>query len=367
MIYDYDKIKNPRILRILFKTSVTSVLLCFLALFVGNLSGTKVVNVRDDEGLEKPMMLTGDQKKNFEILKNDKDIKLKEEDTFSVSDSGFDQTCFIERGKPVNLQMGEVKSKFVAKSGSTVEDALKNVGLELGENDGIKIEKSGVEGKPEKEGGLDRKTKVEKDMKITVDKVDITTSFETHDVGYDVERVKDGNLEEGVEKVKVEGKPGKVKIETQQRIVNGEVVETKQIGEGTMLEMPVNKVIVVGTKPKKNSPIESPAEERKIRRRSKLGANGARSGVVEGFATCYSIGSRTSCGTKPRWGTIAGDPGVIPYGASCNVFDARTGKLIYSGVMCDYCPTAVKRRRGVVVDLYGANVGRLKVKVEWHL
>ncbi len=90
---------------------------------------------------------------------------------------------------------------------------------------------------------------------------------------------------------------------------NGKQVE-KTFVEEVVSAKPINKIIKKGTKVEEVKVASSRGESsRKIS--SNANSKGKYMSVV---ATAYTGDSITSTGKKPKWGTIAVDPTVIPYG-----------------------------------------------------
>ena len=374
MDYHYNKFGSPKVLKILFKMSAFSVLACFLAIFAGSVNGN--VEVRDDNGLKTKLILTNNSEENVKILKDDEKVKLGDKDSVSFFKSKDVKYCYITRAFEVKLkvykQSKEPEEKIVKvepNSFVTVENVLQNAQIELGAEDELTIEKKGVETKPEKEGGLSRKVVVEKGMTISVKKVYFEESLEQRYIDYKTEERTDANLEEGKTRVEVKGEKGVKEVKMMRKVMCGDVIgESQQVGEERVVKEPKNEVIVKGIKKKHvNQPEHNFNKKNNTNVSTTPQSKNAsgKSGIVYGFATSYNCGTRTSRGTKPGPGTVAGDPSIIPYGASVKVTNSKTGKTIYEGKMLDHCPTAVRRQRGVVVDLYGARVGRAPVKVEW--
>lgn len=380
MDYYYSNIRNRKVLRILFKTSIFSILTCFLALFAGSVNGNKVATVKDDKGFEGQVVLTSDYDKNVQILKNDKNIKLQANDVVSFAENGQEYTCYIKRSIPIELEVDHIASQKEAKPGVSVAQFLEESGLNLQAEDELLIEKQGVEAKLEKDGGLNRSMEVENGLKITVKKANFSTRIVENEIDYRTEEKFDATLEEGKQRIEVKGEKGLAQTELQEKMIDGKIVEIKQIGESKLVREPKTEVVVRGTKkPDRSTRREAgvvPANGEKKGKVSKkptitptITANQTnkpgKTGTISGFATSYKVGNVTSLGARPNSSTIAGDPSVIPYGSTVVVRNKKTGKVIRTGVMGDHCPTAVKKKRGVVVDLYGANIGRVPVTVEW--
>nr|WP_317332774.1 G5 domain-containing protein [uncultured Romboutsia sp.] len=133
-------------------------------------------------------------------------------------------------------------------------------------------------------------------MQINIVKVDITDQKEYEKVPFEITISEDSNLSKGETKVDQEGKDGEKKMIYELIYEDGKLVEKNLVSE-KVVKSPTDKVIKKGIK-----------EEVMVASR---GSNSRQMSVV---ATAYATGSITSTGTKPKWGTIAVDPKVIPYG-----------------------------------------------------
>lgn len=371
MGYFDNKIRNPKVLRILFKMSVFSVLSCFLALFVGAFTGESATIVEDDKGFGTIVNLKKDQDESIKTLQNHREVKLGKNDAVSFAENGNVRTCYIKRAIPIYLKCGNFEGYISAKPEASVAAVLKGAGCELGDYDELIVKKPGVEEKTEREGGLNRDVLIEKGMALEVQKVSFNTRTEEHEIGYVVKEKQDPNMEEGKTRVEVEGEKGIVRLELQEKIVDGAVAEVKQMGDGEIVKQPKDKVVVKGTKKpvKPEVKVEGVKSKKNLSAASAAGAvqveNSGASKIIRGTATSYNVGRRTSTGAPLIPGyTIAGDPKLIPYNSTVKVKSRATGKVIAEGKMLDYCPNAVKKYRGTIVDVYGLNLGRKNVEVE---
>lgn len=138
-------------------------------------------------------------------------------------------------------------------------------------------------------------------MEITVVKVDIENQIEEVSIPFETNLVEDKELLKGKTEVEQEGVEG-IKENLYQLIYeNGELVEKKLIQE-TISQEPVDKIVKKGIK-----------EETIVASRGSNSRSG-NSTHMKVVATAYAGDGITSTGTKPKWGTIAVDPKVIPYG-----------------------------------------------------
>ena len=133
-------------------------------------------------------------------------------------------------------------------------------------------------------------------MQINIVKIDIKEQKEYEKVPFEITINEDDSLSKGETKVDQEGKDGEKEITYELIYEDGKLVEKNLVSE-KVIKNPTDKVIKKGTK-----------EEITVASR---GSNSRQMSVV---ATAYATGTITSTGTKPKWGTIAVDPNVIPYG-----------------------------------------------------
>ena len=146
-------------------------------------------------------------------------------------------------------------------------------------------------------------------MEIEVINVTEEVIKESKSVPFEVNVVEDKDLLKGQTKVEEEGKAGENQLVYKITYHNGKQVE-KIFVEEVVSEKPINKIVKKGTKVEEVKVASSRGESsRKIS--SNVNSKGKHMSVV---ATAYTGDSITSTGKKPKWGTIAVDPTVIPYG-----------------------------------------------------
>ncbi len=133
-------------------------------------------------------------------------------------------------------------------------------------------------------------------MQINIVKVDIQEQKEYEKIPFEITINEDDNLSKGKTKVDQEGKDGEKEIIYELIYEDGKLVEKNLVSE-KVVKSPTDKVIKKGIK-----------EEITVASR---GSNSRQMSVV---ATAYATGTITATGTKPKGGTIAVDPKVIPYG-----------------------------------------------------
>ena len=168
--------------------------------------------------------------------------------------------------------------------------------------EGVKYDKNDIVTK-------DLDEKLNDGMEIEVINVTEEVIKESKSVPFEVNVVEDKDLLKGQTKVEEEGKAGENQLLYKITYHNGKQVE-KTFVEEVVSEKPINKIVKKGTKVEEVKMASSRGESsRKIS--SNANSKGKHMSVV---ATAYTGDSITSTGKKPKWGTIAVDPKVIPYG-----------------------------------------------------
>lgn len=150
----------------------------------------------------------------------------------------------------------------------------------------------------------DLDTSLEDGMKIEIRQVEKKTITETEDIPYDTIVKEDSSLLKGKTKVSQKGENGTKELIYQAIYHNGKLVSKTLVEENT-IEKAKDKIIKKGTKEKKETKITS-------KKTSESKNNLGKKMIVS--ATAYSGDGITATGTVPKWGTIAVDPTIIPYG-----------------------------------------------------
>ncbi|SCH72447.1 Cell wall-binding protein yocH precursor [uncultured Clostridium sp.] len=211
----------------------------------------------------------------------------------SVSLTGYwtlnkEQVSIIIKGE-------EIKVSTFKKS---VKELLDENGIKYDDNDIITP-------------SLDSEVKDYMDIKV----VDVTTSTvsEKEEIPFEVQLLEDNELLKGKTEVAQEGESGEKELTYTLTYHDGKLIK-KVLEEERISKEPTNKIVKSGTK-----------EEIIVASRSTTSRNtsqelGETSSSISGthmsvVATAYAGDSITSTGTIPKWGTIAVDPSVIPYGS----------------------------------------------------
>ncbi|UWD50279.1 G5 domain-containing protein [Clostridioides difficile] len=160
---------------------------------------------------------------------------------------------------------------------------------------------------------LDVNSKLSNGDKIEVIDVKEKTVVETKDIPFEVTVVEDNSLTKGDSKVKEEGKSGKSELVYKETYHNGKKVE-KEFVKKVVTSEPVNKVVNKGTKVEMQVASSRGESSRRMASSSSSSSSSNNGRSMRVVATAYSGHTITATGTKPKWGTIAVDPKVIPYG-----------------------------------------------------
>lgn len=209
----------------------------------------------------------------------------------------------------INLNIKGNES-IISSNKETVRDLLDEQNINYDEDDIIKP-------------SLDEKLK--NGMNIEFIDVKKTKRIEYTNIDFETKTVDDDNLLKGETEISQEGKLGKQKQTYENIYENGKLIESNLI-TSEIEKSPVEKVIKKGTKEEiieevivKNDELQNEIQEKNneasIVNESNAKTNDInKDNKIHVEATAYSGHSITATGTKPKWGTIAVDPTVIPYG-----------------------------------------------------
>ena len=167
---------------------------------------------------------------------------------------------------------------------------------------------------------------------LNIEVIDVTeeTVKQTKKVPFEVNIVEDEDLLKGNTEVSTEGQEGKNELVYKITYHNGKKVEKKFVEELAVTK-PVDKIVKKGTKIEVKEEVQvatSRGENIRTNSSSRSNNNTSKSSNnkqsndqsstngqnMKVVATAYAGHGITSTGTTPKWGTIAVDPSVIPYG-----------------------------------------------------
>lgn len=316
-------------------------------------------------------------------------IAIGQDDLVTTTAGGSSTQVLIQRSQNVTLTYAGNEFS-TATYDATVEQLLANLDITLTEHD-VMVSAG---------RSLSLGDKVYDGMDIDITRTSDKTVTKTISIPYDSVTYLDPTLEKGTETVKTEGVEGKQEITYLQEYVNGVLTNTSTL-RTKMLSAPVTEVILVGsgeqlcaegetaveifepgeevveapvttepddtssadstpeyTEPEYEEPeYEEPEyEEPEYEEPSYSGDTiTTSSGEVLSYvdvlsveATAYCGGGTTATGTPARYGAIAVDPKVIPYGTKMYIV-SDDGKWIYGVATAEDCGGAIK---GNIIDLY---------------
>ncbi len=221
-------------------------------------------------------------------------------------------------------------------SDSTVGELLKRAGIPTGEGYVI---------------SCDLSAETQDGMTITVDHLVTQEEVYTVEVPFETSTVEDPYLPKGDEQVLTEGVVGQVLYTAEVEYRNAEEISRKILNKET-IRSAQNQVVAVGTGKKVGKKAKEP-----------LIGDGVivlPSGEVLTYykkdtykATAYTMydegcNDTTACMTKVKWGVVAVDPDLIPYGTRMYIV-TKKGNFIYGIGTAEDCGGAIQGKR---LDLY---------------
>ncbi|HSQ34244.1 MAG TPA: 3D domain-containing protein, partial [Peptostreptococcaceae bacterium] len=161
--------------------------------------------------------------------------------------------------------------------------------------------------------GLD--SKLEDDMTIKIIRVKESTITQTQGIPYEIKIEKDNELIKGKTVIEQEGKEGKRDLVYKLVYHDGKEVDKQLLKEYISMD-PVDRIVKEGTKEKVVQVVSRGNVNRSSSRTNatSVSTQSEYSKEISVTATAYTGGGTTSTGTQARWGVIAVDPNVIPYG-----------------------------------------------------
>lgn len=337
------------------------------------------VNLEVREAGQKKTGLVAYQGDTVEQALLDNSIVLKEEDEVTPSrDTVIDSDTQVEISRSCQVVvMADGKSKTVTCVGGTVEDALKQAGVTVGEEDSLNydkdkplfdkmhirvtrvmkiqvtadgetkeyetsaqtveaaLKKCGVELGEEDRVEPALTEKVKDGMEITVKRVEVKEEVKTEEVPYETQYKDTDSLYEGETQVETAGVAGEKEVTYKVTYVDGKEESREQASEEVTKE-PVTEVVLRGTAVKAEDSTPSVDVS---------GGNGtgtsagtfvdmygntvSYSSVLTGTCTAYSVpGGTTSLGWDAVYGVVAVNPNIIPYGTKLYI-TSPDGSVVY--------------------------------------
>nr|WP_312213708.1 3D domain-containing protein [Clostridioides sp.] len=149
--------------------------------------------------------------------------------------------------------------------------------------------------------------------RVEVINVEEKTVKEKKEIPFSTEVIKNANSTSGKTEVKEEGKAGENEVVYKLTYHNGDLVNKEYVKE-IVKTKPVNKVVKEVADVDMQVATSRGTSSRNLATSSSKTSTSQNGQSMKVVATAYSGHSITATGTKPKWGTIAVDPTVIPYG-----------------------------------------------------
>lgn len=260
-------------------------------------------------------------------------VTLSPRDSVTVGATAGATDISISRGVSVTLLDGDKAAAVVTRT-ATVEALLQEAGVQIGELD--RVEPEGTA--PVRDG-----------MTVTVTRVRTEEITSESAIGYSTVTREDDTLPVGEQTVLSEGEPGILARTIRAVLENGRVV-SREILRETVRQAPRDRVILVGTKEVPVYAQPGPTVRSGVITTAS-GETYSYSRVMTADATAYSCDGRqgmTATGTPTRYGVVAVDPSVIPYGTRMYIV-TDDGAYIYGLASAEDCGEAILGNR---IDLY---------------
>ena len=279
---------------------------------------------------------------------------LGEEDTFTVQADGEISEITVTRLQTIHILDGG-RELELGTYGGTVADILNQLGIVPGDDILVNQELHA----PTADGMTIEVTYIERQTEVYIQ----TVPFET--ICY-----VDETLEPGEEKILVPGQDGTARCTAQVVYTNG--VETERtVVEETMVRNPVTQIVVSGLD--RSLRVQQGSDRTFVDILSSIGFGSNESPGQAGAivsddgssfttasgetvsytrkiqveATAYCKQGTTAVGTQARYGAIAVDPSVIPYGTRMYIV-SNDGQYIYGYATAEDCGNF----RGAAIDLF---------------
>ena len=188
-------------------------------------------------------------------------------------------------------------------------------------------------------------------MTITVDHVVVNEEVYTVEVPFGISTVEDPYLPEGEEKILTAGVVGQELHIADVEYRNAEEIR-RTIKDKELIRLSQNQVVAVGTGELVGKTEEMPliGEDVIVLPSGEVLTYYSKDSYIATAYTQYDAGcdTITACQTQVRWGVVAVDPSVIPYGTRMFIVNAD-GSFVYGIGTAEDCGGAIKGKR---LDLY---------------
>lgn len=268
-------------------------------------------------------------------------IEVSPSDRVSSTDTGTSMEVRISRSQPVTVKLDGADCSLMTYPNETVGEVLARLGVELSASDIVSVDTS---------------AQAASGMVISVTRKMVFYQNMTEAVAYTTERKPDYSMSKGTEKVTQAGVDGSRTLTYEVVYLDGQET-SRQLVNTEVTGSPVTEIVSYGTRVTQAGPSDPLASVTAFaagggRLTTKSGSTLDYSKVITCTATAYTTEGKkyktTSTGTKARYGAIAVDPSVIPYGTRMYIV-TKDGKYIYGTAVAEDCGGSIDGNR---IDLY---------------
>lgn len=264
-------------------------------------------------------------------------VSLSEDDIYTTESVDGVSEITVQRLQNITVYRGE-ETLQTTSYGESVQELFVRLGIEMDET---------------QEASLPMDTATYDGMEVRVSRKGEYTESYTVEIPFETTYCEDPTLPEGEQKVLVAGKAGQMLCTANVVYVNG--VETeRRVYRQSVTSNPVNQVVAVGTGEQVGEDSDLPligdgfivlptGEVLTYIRKDSFVAT-AYTHTDDG---CDEI---TANGAQVKWGVVAVDPSVIPYGTRMFIV-ANDGSYVYGLSTAEDCGGAIQNKR---LDLYMA-------------
>lgn len=240
-------------------------------------------------------------------------LELDENDTYTTSADGGTAAITVTRSQDITIEYhGEVM--HVSSLGETVQELLTRLNISIGEHDSVSL-------------NLDLDTY--DGMELRIEEVLRMDQTYTVTVPYEISYCYDSTLPEGSETILTPGVDGQMRCTATVTYVNGTETD-RTLNSESVLSAPVTQIVAIGTAEVNDGPVD-PYGMPIISEDTIILPTGevlTYTGTMTCVATAYCDRGKTATCTDARYGEIAVDPKVIPYGTRMFIM-TTDGSYIY--------------------------------------
>ena len=343
---------NHRLRKLFLTKDVLSIFMVG-SLFLASASSTIFKNkeyiINDGFNTKKITTFHGELKKILELA----NVRLNENDKLFIDNiNPITTNISIKRAIPVEVLVDGTEKKIQLPDGSKVEDALKKLEIQLGEEDVINVPKDSL---------------INSESRIIIERVETKTSFFKEDIPFEVEKRYDDSLRKGETRLERSGINGIKEITVKEKFINGKLKEDLTQRAEKVVSEPINQIEVIGTKvERRNYSNATPAKSfssnviHDPKNKTLVDHEGKTveyERIICGPVTGYSPDEKGDCGigstgVRVRYGHCAVNPKVIPYGTLLYIQGYGYAEAVDTG------GAMLRRRNPVLIDLRFDNINQ---------